>query len=66
MQTCHEGSRVIDPEYGAGVVVRVVWQGQRGLGGGSACEALVRFDGRDDVLPVAIEDLAPECDDNER
>jgi hypothetical protein len=60
MQECHETQRVVDPEHGAGLVVRLLHSGTRGLNGAACVEALVRFDSTGDLVAVCIEDLFAE------
>ncbi len=66
MQSCHETARVEHPTLGAGVVERIDHRSARCIGGASTVEAWVRFDLTGEVLPVCIDDLRDENDDDGR
>jgi hypothetical protein len=65
VQSLHESDRIVDPTLGAGVVVRILHESTRGLGGAAVVEAVVRFDDGG-LMCVCIDDLREENDDDRR
>lgn len=65
MQRACPGDRVTDGDR-VGVVIAVLCDTSRGLGGGSNAEAQVRWDATGETSFECIEDLMPEVPDGDR
>ncbi len=64
MQSCAPGKLVTDDGQRVGLVVAVLVDSRRGLGGGVCCEAQVRWTDGSGTTFECVEDLEEWCDDD--